>query len=82
MHSEVMSFDPHSNDAMFAKVLAKLDEQTVTLNEVREQFRVIENELTGLKSWKDNFEGRMTIIAALVSLAGGLVVSLILHYLK
>ena len=77
-----MTFDPHSNDAMFAKVLAKLDEQTVTLNEVRENFRLIENELSGLKSWKDNFEGRMTIIAALVSLAGGLVVSLILHFLK
>lgn len=77
-----MSFDPNSNDAMFAKVLVKLEEQSSMLAEVRENGRIIESEIAGLKSWRDNFEGRMTIIAALVSLAGGLVVSLALHYLK
>lgn len=77
-----MSFDPNSNDALFAKVLVKLEEQSSMLAEVRENGRIIESEIAGLKSWRDNFEGRMTIIAALVSLAGGLVVSLVLHYLK
>ncbi len=77
-----MSFDPNSNDALFAKVLVKLEEQSSMLAEVRENGRIIESEIAGLKSWRDNFEGRMTIIAALVSLAGGLVVSLALHYLK
>ena len=69
-----MSFDPNSNDALFAKVLVKLEEQSSMLAEVRENGRIIESEIAGLKSWRDNFEGRMTIIAALVSLA--------LHYLK
>lgn len=67
---------------MFAKVLAKLDEQNAVLDEVRGNCRAIEAEIAGLKSWKDNFQGQITILAALVSLAGGLFVSLVLHFLK
>jgi hypothetical protein len=77
-----MSFDPNSNDALFAKVLAKLDEQSAMLTEVRENSRVIESEIAGLKSWRDTFQGKITILATLVSIAGGLVVSLVLHFLK
>jgi hypothetical protein len=77
-----MTFDPNSNDALFAKVLAKLDEQSAMLTEVRENSRLIESEMAGLKSWRDNFEGKITILAALVSVAGGLLVSLVLHFIK
>lgn len=77
-----MTFDPNSNDALFAKVLAKLDEQNAMLTEVRENSRLIESEMAGLKSWRDNFEGKITILAALVSVAGGLLVSLVLHFIK
>ena len=77
-----MSFDPNSNDALFAKVLAKLDEQNAMLTEVRENSRFIESEIAGLKSWRDTFQGKITILATLVSVAGGLVVSLVLHFLK
>ena len=77
-----MTFDPNSNDALFAKVLAKLDEQNAMLTEVRENSRLIESEMAGLKSWRDNFEGKITILAALVSVAGGLLVSVVLHFIK
>lgn len=76
-----MSFDPHSTDAMFAKVLAKLEEQGTMLSEIRENGRQTELEIATLKSWRDNVQGRMTIIAALVSTAGGVLASLLIWYL-
>lgn len=76
-----MSFDPHSTDAMFAKVLAKLEEQGTMLSEIRENGRQTELEIATLKSWRDNVQGRLTIIAALVSTAGGIFASLFIWYL-
>jgi|688.fasta_scaffold70176_2 hypothetical protein len=80
--TEAMSFDPHSNDAMFAKVLAKLDEHGVVLKEIREAGQQTEREIETLKSWRDNFQGRITVIAALVSIASGILVSVVLRFLK
>lgn len=77
-----MSFDPNSTDAMFAKVLAKLEEQNVMLTEMRENGRIIESEIAGLKSWRDTFEGKMTVIAALVSAGVGIVITIVLHFIK
>lgn len=77
-----MSFDPHSTDAMFAKVLSKLEEQSAMLTEMRENGRAIENEIAGLKSWRDTFEGKVTVIAALVSAGVGIVITLVLRFLK
>lgn len=77
-----MPFDPHSSDAMFAKVLAKLDEQSAMLSEMRENGRSIENEIAGLKSWRDTFEGKVTVIAALVSAGVGIAITVIMHFLK
>lgn len=82
MTESMSSFDPHSNDAMFAKVLAKLDEHGAMLQEIRQNSQMVENEIASLKSWKDNFQGKMTIIAALVSIFGTLVVSLIVSLFK
>jgi hypothetical protein len=76
-----MTFDPHSTDAMFAKVLAKLDEQGNMLQEIRENGRQTEAEIASLKSWRDNNQGRIAILAGLVSIAGGLIVSLVIHFL-
>jgi hypothetical protein len=78
---EAMSFDPHSSDAMFSRVLAKLEEQGAMLNEIRENGRQTELEIAGLKSWRDNLQGRMTVIAALVSTAVGLLASLFIWYI-
>lgn len=72
-----MSFDPHSTDAMFAKVLAKLDEQAAMLSEIRENSRLTENEIAGLKSWRDEFKGKITILAVLASFGA----TLLMHWL-
>lgn len=77
-----MTFDPNSNDAMFAKVLAKLDEQSAMLTEMRENGRVIESEIADLKSWRDSFEGKMTVWSALTSIVVTALIGLITHYLK
>lgn len=72
-----MSFDPNSTDAMFAKVLAKLDEQAAMLSEIRENSRLTEAEIAGLKSWRDEFKGKITILAVLASFGA----TLLMHWL-
>lgn len=76
-----MTFDPHSTDAMFAKVLAKLEEQAAMLSEIRENGRQTELEIENLKSWRDTNQGKIAILAAFVSVLGGLTVSLLVHFL-
>lgn len=70
-----MSFDPNSTDAMFAKVLAKLEEQGAMLTEIRENGRQTELEIASLKSWRDNMQGRIAIIALIVSAVAAFAVS-------
>lgn len=73
--SEAMTFDPHSTDAMFAKVLAKLEEQAAMLAEIRENGRQTELEMAKLKSWRDNMQGRIAVIALIVSVVAAFMVS-------
>lgn len=70
-----MSFDPNSTDAMFAKVLTKLEEQATLLAEIRENGRLTELEIAKLKSWRDNMQGRVAIIASVVSAAAAYAIS-------
>jgi hypothetical protein len=79
---EAMSFDPNSTDAMFAKVLSKLEEQAAMLTEIRENGRQTESEIAGLKSWRDNVQGRITVVAVLLSVIAGLATSLIVARLS
>jgi len=67
---------------MFAKVLAKLEEHSIMLNEVRENGKLIESEIASLKSWRDNFQGKMAMITVLISLLGTLFISIIVSYFK
>lgn len=70
-----MSFDPNSSDAMFAKVLAKLEEQGAMLAEIRENGRQTELEIANLKSWRDSMEGRIAIISVVVSAVAAAAIS-------
>jgi uncharacterized protein YfcZ (UPF0381/DUF406 family) len=80
---EAMSFDPNSTDAMFAKVLSKLEEQAAMLAEIRENGRQTESEIANLKSWKDGVQGQMALVAVLISAAAGLATSLLVaHFSK
>ena len=44
-----MTFDPNSNDAMFAQILAKLDEQRTLLNDIKDGLEKAEHRITLLE---------------------------------
>ena len=76
-----MTFDPNSNDAMFAQILAKLDEQRTILNDIKESLDKAEHRITLLEHWREELKGKVAIVAALTSLVAGAVVSALMHVL-
>jgi hypothetical protein len=82
MSAEMTTFDPHSNDAMFAKVLAKLEEHSAVLKEIKDQGEHSERKIASLENWRSELTGRMAVIALLVSFGATLVIQLILAGLK
>jgi len=82
MSVEVTSFDPHSNDAMFAKVLAKLEEHSAMLQEIKDQGEHSERKIALLENWKSELTGKMAVVALVVSFIATLVIQLILVALK
>lgn len=62
------AFDPNSNDAMFAKVLAKLDEHGTTLERIESRntaaYELLSGRVASIESWRDNIRGRVAVAAA------------------
>lgn len=76
-----MTFDPHSNDAMFAKVLAKLDEHGAMLKDIKEQGQRSEQRIALLEAWREELKGRVAVLAVIVSVLATLAGNIILKYL-
>lgn len=76
-----MTFDPNSNDAMFAQILAKLDEQKSLLDDIKESLEKAEHRITLLEHWREELKGKVAIVAAVTSLLMGTLVSILLHFL-
>ena len=76
-----MTFDPNSNDAMFAQILAKLDEQKSLLDDIKESLEKAEHRITLLEHWREELKGKVAIVAAITSLLMGTLVSIVLHFL-
>ena len=76
-----MTFDPNSNDAMFAQILAKLDEQKSLLDDIKESLEKAEHRITLLEHWREELKGKVAIVAAATSLLMGTLVSILLHFL-
>lgn len=76
-----MTFDPNSNDAMFAQILAKLDEQKSLLNDIKDSLEKAEHRITLLEHWREELKGKVAIVAAITSLLMGTLVSILLHFL-
>ena len=76
-----MTFDPNSNDAMFAQILAKLDEQRSLLNDIKDSLEKAEHRITLLEHWREELKGKVAIVAAITSLLMGTLVSILLHFL-
>jgi hypothetical protein len=69
------SFDPNSNDAMFARVLAKLEEQAAVLKEIKEQGQRAEHRIALLESWREDLKGRVAVVATVVAFLATAVVN-------
>lgn len=76
-----MTFDPNSNDAMFAQILAKLDEQRSILDDIRQSMEKAEHRITMLEHWREELKGKTAIWSSFISLIVGVLTSLAIHFL-
>ena len=73
-------FNPHSTDAMFSRVLSRLDEQDrssektnadflLVLSEIRTETAKTNGRVTAIERWRDVVTAKTAVIAAGLSLA-------------
>lgn len=67
-----MTYDPHSTDAMFSRILERLDAQDVTLHEIREGVRKMNGRVSGLERWRDIITAKTAGLALTVSTLVGI----------
>lgn len=67
-------FNPHSQDAMFATVLARLDEQDRKLAEILDharetkgQMTTVEGRITGLEQWREIVKSKVAVVSGAIS---------------
>lgn len=81
-------FNEKSPDAMFARVLARLDEQDraagktnadflTVLNDIRSEARKTNGRITSLERWRDVITAKTAMIAAAISIAATLAVKVL-----
>ena len=58
------AFDPNSNDAMFAKIMERLDD---VRSDFRKERTRTDERLHDPESWKDNIKGRIAVVAIAIS---------------
>ena len=63
------AYDPQSNDAMFSRVLSKLDEHSTILDEIKQQGISTEKRVSSLETLSESMKGKVAIVAALASAA-------------
>lgn len=61
----------HSVDAMFARVLGRLDQQDRVLEEIRADGKQMKVAVSLLEAFKSNFQGRVAGFVMCASIAGG-----------
>ena len=76
-----MTFDPNSNDAMFAQILAKLDEQRTLLDDIKHSMEKAEHRITLLEHWREELKGKTAAYSIIISSVVGLLTSLAVHWL-
>lgn len=66
-----MTYDPNSNDAMFSRVMQRLDQQDDTLKQILEQVKKTNGRVTTLETEGAVTKGKVAMVSALVSAAVG-----------
>lgn len=72
-------FDPNSHDAMFAKILTKLEEHSVVLEQIKEQGLNTEDRLRELEGFAENIKGQLLVWAGIVSICTAILIHLIIQ---
>lgn len=68
-----MSYDPNSADAMFSRVLQRLDQQDLVLHEIKEQVVKTNGRVDKLETWKLEVKAKTALISSAISTGVGLV---------
>ena len=72
-------FDPNSHDAMFAKILTKLEEHSVVLEQIKEQGLNTEDRLRELEGFAETIKGQLLVWAGIVSICTAILIHLIIQ---
>ena len=62
-----MSYDPQSSDAMFSRVMQRLDNQDTTLDKILLEVRKTNGRVTSLETTRAVTRGQIALISLLVS---------------
>ena len=66
-------FNPNSSNAMFATILAKLDEQDRVAERILQGVTLTNGRVTKLEKWKTSVEAKVAAISLAVSTIAGVV---------
>ena len=64
-----MSYDPQSSDAMFSRVMQRLEDQDHTLSQILIEVRKTNGRVTSLETTRAVTKGQIALISVLVSAA-------------
>lgn len=66
-----MSYDPNSNDALFSRLMNRLDNQDQTLQQILTQVKLTNGRVTAIETREAVAKGKVAVVSALVSAVVG-----------
>jgi len=76
-----MTYDPHSDDSMFSKIMTRLDALDAKLDRIEDQTIKTNGRVGGLERWRDVITAKVAAISAVVSFLMGGVAWAFNHFL-
>lgn len=68
-----MSYDANSSDAMFSRVMNRLDTQDETLKQILTQVRLTNGRVTAIETREAVAKGKVAVVSAMVSAVVGVI---------